>query len=182
MRETIDLDQLSVHAVIGGTVSLERLERAFRAGLPAHQIEQPAEAKLTSVVAESYAGHHLVLELPEDKPSERWFTYPTGGTPTRMTCDAEVYAVCPIGEDRDLLQNTVLYRDSTWGYHAFVVDGLPPDEIAGCPARLFKEGVISIRAIVVGAYDGEGYLLAVSSSPIRHPSRTSTDRHAGSDE
>ena len=176
VRETIDLDQLSVYAVISGDVSLDRLERDFSEGLPAHEVRRSTALTLTSVIPENYASLHLILELPEDGPSARWFTYPTGGTPTRMTCGEEVYAVCPIGEDRELLSNTLMYRDRTWAYHAFVVDGLPPDAIVGCPTRLFKEGVISIRAILVGAYDGEGYLLAVLSSPIKHSSRTGGDR------
>ncbi len=129
VRETVDLDQLSVYAVVSGAVSFEQLERSLRGGLLAHQVEQPAEAKLTGALS-SYAGRHFVLELPMDSPSDRWLSYLTGGTPTRMTCGEDVFAVCPIGEDRDLLQNTVLYSDATWGYDAFVVDGLPPDEIA----------------------------------------------------
>ena len=162
-------DEVSVHAVVGGEVSTERLEQDFTEGLLIGPVAGKATRRLADALNANFAGTHLVLELPEDRPSDRWYLYPEGGTPSRMTCGEELYASCAIGDGGTIIQHTLHYRDSVWGYNAFIVAGLPADQISGCPTTLLQEGVVAIMAIIVGAYDGEGYLLAVPSVPLAVP-------------
>ena len=212
--ELLTPDDLDVRAVAPMRASDDEVMK-FRHGFRGAQ--GGAHDKLLTCLMADYRGRHLILELPMDRPSDSWLVFPQRGvpqstsrrkvlgrktqpemlghkvtrtygpTPARMLCGDDVFALCAIGDDAQLIKNTLHYHDATFLYSAFVVAGLVPtvspqrrvrsifeglrgrnyaEAAAECPTELLRAGQISVEAIINGAYDGEGYVLSTLSQPL----------------
>jgi hypothetical protein len=81
-----------------------------------------------------------------------------------LTCGSEVYAACSLDMPPTQVEATLRTADPSFMYSAIVVDkNMGGDDLSGCPTVWVDGGTARIRAVLIGAYDGEGFVLAESS-------------------
>ena len=165
VAELVDPDDLQIWAVIGVDADAAALER-FQGGLARGREAASSVDMLAAVLCRDFGDADLIAENPISLPSEIRPVFPTGGPPTMLVCGREVYFACSLAGEIELVEQTVFSHDNSFCYNGFVVEGLPHDDAGACPTELLHSGGMSIHAIVSGAYDGEGYLLAVPRQPL----------------
>jgi hypothetical protein len=76
------------------------------------------------------------------------------------TCDSEVFAVCSFGSSLVQIEATLRATDPSFMYNAIVLESEYGAELSGCPTDWIDRGASRIRAVIIGAYDGEGFVIA----------------------
>jgi hypothetical protein len=165
VAELVDPNGLQIWAVVGVEADAAALEE-FQGGFARGGVAASSHDKLAAVLCREFGDADLVVEDPISLPSEIRPAFPTGGPPTMLACGREVYFASSLGGEIELVRQTIFSHDNSFDYNGFVVEGLPHDDAGACPTELFRGGAMSVRAIVSGAYDGEGYLLAVPRQPL----------------
>jgi hypothetical protein len=142
-----------VFAVTGEANEKRLRAQNFRyGGLPATNSFRGLAAELSR----RFEGDYLVVELALARPGDP-VQLPTGAE--TVSCDHEVYKVIRIGSDVSVLEMALRLTDPASIFNAFVVTG--SSGISSCPSALFKQELISVRAAMTGAYDGEGFIFAI---------------------
>lgn len=113
-------------------------------------------AGLAVELARRFEGDYLIVELALARPVDS-MQLPAGAK--TVTCDSEVYEVIRIGSDQHALEGTLRATDPASVYNCFVA--ACAGDLSFCPSTLFEDGVISMRAAITGAYDGEGFVFAI---------------------
>jgi hypothetical protein len=116
-----------------------------------------AMAEVATLLSQRYPTGSVVVELPlrrSDDPAA-----PDEAVQT-VTCDDEVYAVCSFDLSLVRVEATLRTADPSFMYNAIVLENDVDAELFGCPMDWVDGGASRIRAVVVGAYDGEGFVVA----------------------
>ena len=163
--DLVDPTGLQIWAVVGVDADAAALEQ-FQGGFARGRVAASSHNKLAAVLCREFGDADLIVEDPISLPSEILPAFPTGGPPTMLACGREVYFACSLGGEIELVEQTIFSHDNSFDYNGFVVEGLPHGDAGACPTELFQSGAMSVHAIVSGAYDGEGYLLAVPRQPL----------------
>ena len=109
---------------------------------------------VAALLAGRYPHGSVFLELPLWRPDDP-------GTAIRtVTCGDEVYAFCSLDLPLDRLETTLRTADPSFMYNAIIVGNGSGEDLAECPTESVDSGRRRICAIVVGAYDGEGFVVA----------------------
>jgi hypothetical protein len=165
VAKLVDPNDLQTYAVIGVDADAAALEQ-FQGGLARDREAASSIDKLAAVLCRDFGDADLIVEDPISLPSEILTAFPTDGPPTMLACGREVYFACSLSGEIELVEQTIFSHDNSFDYNGFVVEGLPHDDADACPTELLHSGAMSVHAIVSGAYDGEGYLLAVPRQPL----------------
>lgn len=118
--------------------------------------------EVAAVLAQTYPGASLVVELPlwrSDDPG-----VPDGDLRI-LICGNEVYATCHLGGSLNSIEKTLRLADPSFMYNAIILEHKVDFGAGSCPADSVAAGTARVRAILVGAYDGEGFVLASARQP-----------------
>lgn len=98
----------------------------------------------------------LAVELPLLRPDDPSIL-------NRVTClqveGEEVFAVCRMSDSRETVVRTLRASDPSLLYVAVLIHGGEAKEMARSVKRQVEEGNAEIVGVLVGAYDGEGFIL-----------------------
>jgi len=108
--------------------------------------------ELANRFPESWIALGLPLAVPGDSG------LPADGT--TAVCDTEVYIVRPIDAGEGALTMSLRNADPSFNYVFAVLDGVSADTADRCPTQGVEAGQYAVRALGVGAYDGEGFIIA----------------------
>lgn len=97
---------------------------------------------------------HLFVELPLVQPSDRFLEHRPY---SYVQCDNELYAVVSLAAQSSSVETVLRSSDPSMTYNAVVMSGVG---VSRCPVEDLDRGDARVEAVVVGAYDGEGALLA----------------------
>ena len=112
----------------------------------------------------------VILELPLRRPTDPGMEESALHT---LICGSEVYAACSLDVPPTQVEATLRAADPSFMYNAIVVDeNIGGDDLSGCPTEWVEGGTARICAVLIGAYDGDGFVLAES------PGETSLRDHA----
>jgi len=149
---TSRLTGLTAVALVPEGVSAERATDFKRGGLGRSVI-----ADLAQLLVERFAGATLLLELPLWRGNDPGVV---GGEFTVLICGEEVYAVCDLDGSLDSAELTLRAADPSFMYNAFVIRHRNGESGTQCPAEWLEVEDSKLVAVIVGAYDGEGFILA----------------------
>jgi hypothetical protein len=146
------LTDMSTTALVPDGTSAERALVFDRGGLGRCDM-----AEVATLLSRQYPTGFVVVELPlrrSDDPAA-----PDEAIQT-VTCGEEVYAACSFGLSLARVEATLRMTDPAFMYNAIVLESDNDAELSGCPMDWVDGGASIIRAVVIGAYDGEGFVVA----------------------
>jgi hypothetical protein len=146
------LTGISVEAVVSMSVSGSELRVGYGSG-----VRQVDIGDLARLLRERYAGELLIVELPLWRPNDPGIgncEYET------LVCGSEVYGAIQLTDDIATIEVALRATDPSFSYNAFVIKKYTSDLARTCPAEWVASGSAGILAVLVGAYDGEGFVLA----------------------
>lgn len=114
-------------------------------------------AGVAALLAGRYPHGSIFVELP------LWRLDDPGvpGTAIRtVTCGDEVYAFSSLNVPLGRLEATLRTADPSFMYNAIVVENGNGEDLSECPTESVDSGKLRIRAALIGAYDGEGFVVA----------------------
>lgn len=145
------VDELTADVLTAGPVAPERLLQFDHGGLGPSVV-----GFLPSWLKDRFKHGTLIVELPLWRPDDRVAARDQFET---IAADGDVYAACSIGDGIDMINATIRSADPAYMYHAIVFSSQSSRELVtqsvGWRERLTDEVV----AVLVGAYDGEGFVL-----------------------
>ena len=96
----------------------------------------------------------LVVEMPLARPSDPFL----GTSPVAIrTCGEEVYALASVNASADEVEQVLRMADPSSPYVALVALDSMQSELA-CPTDALRSGRLQPMSVIVGAFDGEGFL------------------------
>jgi hypothetical protein len=108
----------------------------------------------------------LVIELPLWRPDD----LASGSDAFQaVAAEGEVYAVASIGDDLNKLDATIRCADPAYMYHAMIFPDQSGRELLRRSDGWRERLADALVAVLVGAYDGEGFVLC--RSPVRGPGK-----------
>lgn len=138
-------------ALTPGTGPTEKLLQFDRGGLGPSVV-----GILPSWLKNSFKDGLLIVELPLWHPVDRVFTDDDFET---AIVDGSVYAICLLSDGLDKIDATIRSADPAYMYHAMVFSGQSSSELV-MRSGGWQEGLADgLVAVLVGAYDGEGFVL-----------------------
>ncbi|WP_297776491.1 hypothetical protein [Mycobacterium sp.] len=143
----------TLQAIVPGEASAAEIS-SFRVGMGRRNGTIDA---LAQALASRYPKSWAILGLPLAKPAD--LVQETRGQ-TTANCGDEVYLLQEIGAGEDALSAALRAADPAFAYLMAVVDGVAANAADRCPVDAIGQGAYVVRAIVAGAYDGEGFVLA----------------------
>ena len=145
------VDGLAADALTAGVVPAERLLQFDHGGLGPSVV-----GILPSWLKEDVKDGILIVELPLWRPGDR---VSEGDRFETIIADGDVYAVCSIGEELDKIDATIRSADPAYMYHAMVFSSQSSHELATRSGGWQERLANGLVAVLVGAYDGEGFVL-----------------------
>jgi hypothetical protein len=115
-------------------------------------------ADLADELASRFAASRMIVSLPLAQPGDASLASIAGSL---TACDDEVYVAIDLAADRPTVEHCLRAHDPSFGYALVVVDPVGAGRNV-CPTEALESGDYRLRAAVVGAYDGEGFLVAVA--------------------
>ena len=115
-------------------------------------------ADLAGELASRFPASRVIVALPLAQPGDGSLASIAGSL---ATCGSEAYLAVDLTDDRSTIEQALRAHDPSFGYALVVVDhaGAGPSI---CPTEAIESGEYRLRAAAVGAYDGEGFLVAVA--------------------
>lgn len=146
------LHEMAMVVLMPEGASFERVLDFRLGGLGRGDIGQAA-ALLKQECSESLLVVELPLWRPNDVPS-------SGSGPTVVECHAEVYATCLLDSPLSSIEQTLRLADPSFMYNAIILESEAAFEKGSCPLDIVDSGLASIKGVLVGAFDGEGFVFA----------------------
>lgn len=167
LSDGLSLSQRSISALVGmravalvpNRTSLERLLDFKHGGLGRCDIGEVA-----AILAEEYPRASLVVELPLRRPHD---TGVSDDAPGIMVCGDEVYVACSLRDSISIIERTLRMADPAFMYRAFILEPGKEFREEACPPDLVDSEAATLKAVLVGAYDGEGFVLARANTTAR---------------
>jgi hypothetical protein len=114
-------------------------------------------SEVAVLLSQRYPSGLVVVELP------LWRLEDPGAvdsTIRTLSCGDEVYATCPLDAPPARIEETLRTADPSFMYNAIVIEDGGNRDLSGCPTEWVEGGTARICAVMIGAYDGEGFVLA----------------------
>ncbi|WP_069167110.1 hypothetical protein [Nocardia altamirensis] len=129
-------------------------------------------SELAEFIVDRFAGSLLIVELPMRRLSD-----PQGSIDRFETIvkGDEIFAICAIGETVATVEDALMAHDPTFLYNAFVLQGAAARSWVRSDADHCFPDSDEFPAVIVGAYDGEGFVLLLRDH-FDSVSRTTTER------
>jgi hypothetical protein len=112
------------------------------------------------LLSERFPSCSVIVELPLRRPTDPGAT--DEGRLQVLTCDGELYAACSLDRPPVQVEAALRATDPAFMYNAIVVENVGGRELSGCPTAWVEHGIARVCALLIGAYDGEGFVLAES--------------------
>lgn len=146
------LDGMSAVALVPDGASSERVLDFMHGGLGRCDINEVA-----AMLGREFQGASLVVELPLWRPDDPGIP---DGAHSVIVCGDEVYAACSLGGPSAAIETTLRMADPSFMYRAFILMSETEFREDACPPDLVDSKAATVNAILVGAYDGEGFVFA----------------------
>lgn len=146
------LDGMTAVALVPDRASSERALDFKHGGLGRCDISEVA-----AMLGREFQRASLIVELPLWRTDDPGISDEASGV---MVCGDEVYAVCSLDGSNDAIETTLRMADPSFMYRAFVLTSEMEFREGACPPDLVESKAASVDAILVGAYDGEGFVFA----------------------
>jgi len=143
----------SVWALTVAQQVAERLASLEVGGLPGGSVNASALARW---LRDRWPAAVVIVALPLARPGD---TALRAAPQMFRTCEGEVYAVADASADIEAVERALRASDPATGYVAVVADADGDFGVKECPADAFDQGSLTLRGVLVGAYDGEGYVV-----------------------
>lgn len=103
----------------------------------------------------------LAVGLPLVRPDDPWISEGRPQLRGELQIDGpHAYAVCRLSAPRETVEAVLRAHDPSFLYNAVIVEPAAQDETGVNLRQQVEEGLARIVAVLVGAYDGEGFVLA----------------------
>lgn len=145
------IEGMTAEAIVPGDPPVERILEFDRGGLGPSVV-----GMLGSWLRSRFGGAALVVELPLWRPGDRVLAVDKFET---AVIDQGVYATCCIDEAPDKVEATITSADPAFMYHAMLFPARSRVEISGRSGNWQERLANAVLAVMVGAYDGEGFVL-----------------------
>jgi hypothetical protein len=113
-------------------------------------------AQLAEEVVAKWPAAHVVVEMPLASPSDPYLDTVAFQT---VTCGEEVYAVAETRAGATAVERALRAADPSGPYLALIAMAREAPDV-GCPHSRLNSGLLRPVRLIVGAFDGEGFLLA----------------------
>lgn len=114
-------------------------------------------AQLAGELTSRFPNSRLIVALPLAKPDDSSLASIPG---TVATCAGQVYLAVDLQAEVAVVEQALRAQDPSFSYALVVVDHAAVQPHV-CPTDALESGEYTLRAAGVGAYDGEGFLVAV---------------------
>ncbi|MFT4295550.1 MAG: hypothetical protein QM582_09070 [Micropruina sp.] len=108
---------------------------------------------------------HLFVEMPFVRPRD---SRPEGRSVSTVVCGDECYAYAPLDAESSTVARTLVAHDPTSLYVAAVVTARPGVDPRRCPTEALRTGIFTLEAVMVGAHDGEAFVVCSRQLPERN--------------
>lgn len=117
------------------------------------------------LLKETYPDATLFVELPLSRPGD---PETADDGVHRVVRGSEVYAICSAGDPLSKIEATLRSTDPSIIYNVLIVKRkeVEDQEALGNAAELFNFEGVDLVALLAGAYDGEGFVLAASHESL----------------
>ena len=154
VRRNLNLDHLSMHWLVNDPSLANSTDIRGGVGSPTPWGE------LTDRIRETWPNAVVYVEMPLALASDP-VMHDLGSA--IVTCDEEVYGFANTWDGPERLADTLKAHDPSSLYVAMVAVSDGQAEPL-CPVATLEGGSISLRCVVVGAFDGEGFLVCEQST------------------
>jgi hypothetical protein len=141
----------SVYALTAAEQAAERLASLEVGGLPGGSVKASALARW---LRDRWPAAVVIVAVPLARPDDLALR---ASNQMFRTCANEVYAVADASADLDAVERALRATDPATGYVVVVADAEGHPGVNECPTDAFDQGSMTLRGVLVGAYDGEGY-------------------------
>lgn len=151
-RSIPQLANMTAVALVPMGASAERALDFKQGGLGRNDL-----AEIAALLARTYPGASLVVELPLWRPDDPGVS---DSDSRNVISGSEVYATCQLSSSLQSIEKTLRLADPSFMYNAIIVQPEIEIEAGTSPADLIGTESATIRAVLIGAYDGEGFIIA----------------------
>lgn len=113
-------------------------------------------AEVAALLGRVYRDASLIVELPLWRPDDVDAPDPV---PRIFVCNAEVYAFCSLRDSLDDIEETLRVADPSFMYSAVILEHRVEFGEMSSILDWLMAGTARVVAVLLGAYDGEGFLL-----------------------
>lgn len=116
-------------------------------------------SEVAVLLSQRFPSGWVIVELPLWRPTDPGIEE---GALHTLICGSEVYAACSLDVPPTRVEATLRTADPSFMYNAIIVENIGGGDLSGCPTGWVECGTARICAALIGAYDGEGFVLAES--------------------
>ncbi|MGN9912253.1 hypothetical protein ACTMTJ_32415 [Phytohabitans sp. LJ34] len=148
------MDEMTTVALVPEGTTIDRALNLGNGGLGGSDMRE-----IAALLARAYPEAVLVVELPLWRPED------PGIRETDLSVAIsgdEIYSVRPLNSGPNLVERTLRLADPSFMYNAFILEPKVNLVAELVFPNLLKSGQVVVKGVLVGAYDGEGFVLASS--------------------